>query len=473
MARGVLVIEDEATLARNLKRYLEKHDYSVRLVESGEEGLAEFAEFKPDLVLLDYHLPGADGLEILRRLRRLDPRVKIIIITAHGSVELAVDAMKSGAWDYLSKPLVLSELKLLLDRALDEDRMQGELSYYREKEAVAGGLAKILGESTPIVQLKQQVAQLIEAERRLDHGPPAPVLVTGETGTGKELVARSLHFDGPRRDRPFVEINCASIPRELLESELFGYERGAFTDARQRKLGLVESAEGGTLFLDEIGEMDPAVQTKVLKLLEDRTVRRLGSVRDRQVDIRVIAATNQHLDALVREGRFRPDLYYRLWVVKLELPPLRDRGSDAVLLARHFLAHHARRYRKAGLTLSASSEALVQGYSWPGNVRELRNVMEQAVLLAAGPVVEPEDLPLPRRTAGGREPAREAVDRLVDSLPAQGVSLDALERELIARTLERSGWNVTQAAERLGISRDTLRYRIEKYRLKPAEKGTF
>jgi two-component system response regulator AtoC len=467
VSHGVLVIEDETTLARNLKRYLEKHDYSVRLAESGEEGLAKFTEFNPDLVLLDYHLPGADGLETLHRIRRLDPRVKIIIITAHGSVELAVNAMKSGAWDYLSKPLVLGELKLLLDRALSEERIQSELSYYRGKDALASGLAKILGESPPIVRLKQRIVQLIEAERRLERGPPAPVLITGETGTGKELVARSVHFDGARCDRPFVEINCASIPKELLESELFGYERGAFTDARQRKLGLVESAHGGTLFLDEIGEMDPAVQTKLLKLLEDRTVRRLGSLRDREVDIRVIAATNQRLDRLVREGGFRADLYYRLWVVHLEVPPLRDRGDDAVLLARHFLAHHARRYRKPELTLSPSSEALIQDYPWPGNVRELHNIMEQAVLLANGPTVEPADLPIQRQAPGEGESTQGALEHLVDSLPTNGVNLDAVERKLIARTLQRSGWNVTQAAERLGISRDTLRYRIEKHGLKP------
>jgi len=467
MRYGILVIEDESTLARNLKRYLERHGYAVRTAETGEQGLAELGEFGPDVVLLDYNLPGLDGLEVLHRIRGEDPQLKVILITGHGSVELAVEAMKAGAWDYVSKPLVLGELKLLVDKAVGQERLEGALSYYRERDAEGSGLARILGESPPMAELKRRVRQLLEGEERLAEGAAPPVLVSGETGTGKELVARALHFDGVRREHPFVEVNCAAIPATLLESELFGYERGAFTGARERKQGLVESADGGTLFLDEVGEMDLAVQVKLLKLLEDRSVRRLGSVRDREVDIRVVAATNRSLEALVGEGRFRSDLYYRLWVVHLHLPPLRERGDDRLLLARHFLAHHARRYRKPDLSLAPGAERLVTDYPWPGNVRELRNVLEQAVLLAAGPRIEAEHLALPARQTPASGGVREILARLAVALPAEGLGLEAVERELIARALEDCGWNVSRTAARLGLSRDTLRYRIDKHGLKP------
>jgi DNA-binding NtrC family response regulator len=316
--------------------------------------------------------------------------------------------------------------------------------------------------------LKQKISQVVAAEFALTKGTPASLLVTGETGTGKELVARGIHFDGPRRDQPFIELNCAAIPAHLLESELFGYERGAFTDARERKRGLVEAADGGTLFLDEIGDIDAAVQTKLLKLLEDRVVRRLGGLRDRQIDVRIITATNQPLEQQVREGRFRSDLYYRLRVLQLDMPPLRDRGNDISLLADHYLEDSCSRYGKPKMRLSAAAGEALLGHSWPGNVRELRNGIEQTVLLAPGPVIEPEQLALHAPPPRMSEQGLPKADPNQFFLPEGGVNLETLERDLVAQALEKTAGNVTQAAKLLGMSRDTLRYRMEKFELGPS-----
>ncbi len=468
MSQGILVIEDDAVTAKNIQRYMRGHGYDVQVAASGEQGLQQFEEFKPDLVLLDFSLPGKDGLEILRRLRQLDPRVKVILITGHGNVQLAVDAMKTGARDYLSKPVVLSELKLLIDKVVGQERMEGALSYYQDKEAEQSGLGKILGNSPALKSCKQRILQLLEAERELADDEFPAVLITGETGTGKELVARALHYDGVRKDHPFVEVNCATIPTHLLESELFGYERGAFTDARSRKIGLVESADGGTVFLDEIGTLDTAVQAKLLKLLEDKTVRRLGNVRDRKVNIRIIAATNEPLAEAVRDGKFRSDLYYRLKVISLELPPLRERGEDIILLAEHFLKLLGGRYKKPRLKFSAAARDDLSRYFWPGNVRELRNLIEQTVLMTTGDVIEPGFLP--RHPVLARAEIQEIKDptaRVIAAFSGDSIRIEDVESGLIAKALESCAGNVTKAAKALGMSRDALRYRMEKYKLRP------
>jgi DNA-binding NtrC family response regulator len=359
--------------------------------------------------------------------------------------------------DYLSKPVVLEELMLLLERAAGRERLAGALGYYRGREAAASGLARLLGESAPMRALRADVARLIESDRRIGVGVPPSVLVTGETGTGKELVARALHFDGPRSEAPFIEVNCAAIPSHLVESELFGHERGAFTDARSRKLGLAEAAHGGTLFLDEVGDLEPPVQAKLLKLLEDRRVRRVGGLRETEVDARIVAATNQPLEQLVREGRFRSDLYYRLRVVELVAPPLRARGRDALLLAEHFLDVHRRRYGRQPIALDAEARRMVLAHRWPGNVRELRNLMEQAQLLAPGDTVEARHLPLV--APPGSSPAAMEAFRL----PEDGLDLGQIEDSLIRQALARTGGNVTRAAPLLGLSRDKLRYRMDKH----------
>ena len=456
MPGTVLIIEDEATLAKNMSAYLARYGFDPVTATTAEDGLAEAERLRPDIVLLDFHLPGMDGMRALAALRTAAPGLPVIMITGHGTVELAVEAMKAGAYDFLTKPVSLAKLRLLLERALGEGRREQALSYYQRRDAREGGLDSLIGDSPAMRQLRARITQLVEAERGLRDADAPAVLITGETGTGKELAARALHFGGARAAQPFVEINCAAIPAQLLESELFGHERGAFTDARERKIGLVETASGGTLFLDEIGDLDLGLQAKLLKLLEEKTVRRIGNVREQKVDVRIVAATHQPLDQRVREGRFRADLYYRLRIVELQMPALRERGDDVLLLARHFLALHAARYGRQPLQLGAEARARLLRHAWPGNVRELRNLMEQAVLLCPGPELAPELLPLAPARAVAEVPRAEA-----------GATLEDMERTMLVDALRQTGWNVTQAARLLGISRDTLRYRIDKHRLEP------
>jgi DNA-binding NtrC family response regulator len=460
MNGAILIIEDETVLAKNMRTYLERHEYEVECAESAEDGIARLDRFAPDAVVLDFNLPGMDGLQALERIRAQCPATPVIMVTGHGSVETAVEAMKAGALDFLTKPVPLAKLGMLLQRATSERRKDSALAYYRQRDGEGADLSTLRGESPGMLRLHALLRQLLRSEEQLRDGEAPAVLVRGETGTGKELVARALHFNGPRRDKPFVELNCAALPAQLLESELFGHERGAFTDARERKLGLVETAEGGTLFLDEIGDMEQPLQAKLLKLLEERTVRRLGSVREQRVDVRIVAATHRPLDQLVREGRFRADLYFRLRVVQLELPPLRERGDDVLLLARHFVAHHAARYGRPAPSFTAEAERALRGHAWPGNVRELRNLLEQAVLLARGSMIDAEDL-------GLRADLAQPVERSGDTVPGAlgSRTLPEMEREALAQALARAGWNVSRAARDLGISRDTLRYRIDKHGL--------
>ena len=464
---AILIVEDEPTLAKNMGRYLRNSGFDVNVTFTGETAMAQLEKYKPDIVLLDYRLPDTNGLDLLGRIQMVDRRIRVIMITGEGNIQLAVQATKAGAYDYLAKPVVLKELKLLLKKIAGRERMEGALEYFHQKQAGESGLDKLLGNSTVMVDLKLQISQLIKAEQNLVDGVPASVLITGETGTGKDLVARAFHFDGTRRQGQFIELNCSAIPDHLLEAELFGYERGAFTDARERKMGLVEAADGGTLFLDEIGDMDISLQTKLLKLLEDRTVRPLGGLRDKQVNVRIIAATNHRLEQLINEGKFRSDLYYRLRVVQINTPPLRDRGSDITHLADHMLSQHAQRYRKDKKQISKAAQMTLLGYSWPGNVRELRNMMEQAVLMVNADLIEPHHLPLnkqlstldqPRLVADElREPASAKISNTLDIVD--------MERRMVTRALESTQGNVTRAAELLGLSRDTLRYRIEKYQI--------
>ena len=468
MSRAVLIIEDEAVLAKTMAKYLGKQGYDVRVAGNGPDGLQALATFLPDAVVLDFNLPGGlDGLQVLERIHTTDPGIKVIMVTGHGHVRLAVDAMKAGAYDYLGKPVVLSELELLLGRALEQSRAEGQLSYFHDREATRGSLDRILGESAAIRQLKCQLSRIIEASGRLQSGAPPSVLITGETGTGKELVARALHFGGARAARPFVELNVATIPAHLVESELFGYERGAFTDARERKLGLVDAADGGTLFLDEIGELEPTAQAKLLKLLEDRTVRRLGSVRDHAVDLQIVSATNRSLPQMVAEGRFREDLYYRLNTVTVGVPPLRERDGDLTILARHFVREFGAKYGKPDLALEPAAEDRILDHAWPGNIRELRNVMEQAVLYSAGRAIAATDLAVPRAGVGTFPETPTAATLDARAVAGAAATLDSVERELIERTLREVEGNVSMAARRLGITRDRLRYRLEKYGLTP------
>ncbi len=458
MSIAILIVEDEALLAKNIQRFLVRDGNEVRLAATVRDALAAMDVFQPDVILLDYHLPDGSGLELLEQLTAKYPGSRVIFMTGHSSIELAVEAMKSGASDFVTKPLVLEELALQIKKFAGEEKKEKVLSYYREKQAKRGGLDGILGQSGAITQLKSQIGALLDSERNMTEGLPPPVLVSGETGTGKQLVARALHFDSVRHKAPFIELNCAALPEQLVESELFGHERGAFTDAKERKTGLFEAADGGTLFLDEIGELSLSTQAKLLKVLEDNKIRRLGSVREQTVSVRVVAATNRNLPAMIAQGTFRSDLYFRLHMLGFVVPPLRERNGDVFLLARHFLGRMGEKYKRTNLRLSEEAQRALAQYSWPGNVRELRNLMERAVLLSKGNVIDLSVLSFPQ------DPEPEPIPSALSV--GEGKGLLDVERGLLLSALSKTNWNVTEASRILGISRDTLRYRIEKFSLR-------
>ncbi|MEY4736205.1 MAG: hypothetical protein RL302_524, partial [Pseudomonadota bacterium] len=342
---SLLVIEDEQVLAKNMARYFEKQGHTVEVAHDGALGLQTAMQLQPDVVIVDFQLPGMDGLEIIKALRQQEDPPRIVMVTGHASVTLAIDAMKAGSMDLLTKPVALASLHAVVQRALAERGERRALAFYRQRDAREASLDALIGESPPMQALRAWVRKVAAIEPA-DQSPVAPILVLGETGTGKELVARACHQAGPRAGAPFVEINCAALPAHLMEDELFGHEKGAFTDAHARKLGLIEAADGGTLFLDEIGELDLALQAKLLRVLENLRVRRLGALTDRQVNVRIVAATNRNLEEQVHVGKFRADLMYRLKVFQITIPPLRARTSDIALLAQHFLALLATRYAR-------------------------------------------------------------------------------------------------------------------------------
>lgn len=465
MGNSILIIDDDSLLADNIRLYLERSQWETHVEYSAEAGLDKLGSLHPDVVLTDHMLPGKNGLDLIKAAHDIDPQIKIVMMTGEGSVQVAVDAMKAGACDYLTKPVSLAELKIVLDKILGQTQMEKTLSVFQRRQAHGASLTTIIGESAPTTAMKAKVKQILEAERHISDGDLPSILINGETGTGKELVARALHFDGVRSNRPFIEINCASLPSNLLESELFGHERGAFTDAKERRIGLVEAADGGTLFLDEIGEIDLSLQAKLLKLLEDRTVRRIGSVRERRVNIRIISATNQELEKMVREGRFRSDLYFRLRVITLSTPPLRSTGQDILRIAEFYLQSHARHYGKKNLRFTSDAKELLLRYSWPGNVRELRNMLEQSVLLAQGQELDVDQLSICPGLLNASANAESDSD-LKTPVHGNPVSyITEVDKESLLKTLEKTDWNVSKSAKLLGLTRDMMRYRIEKYGL--------
>ena len=453
----ILVIEDELVLAKNFARFFEKMGHLVEVANDGVTGLNAALRVQPDVVIVDFQLPGMDGLEIIRALRKVEDPPRIVMVTGHASVTLAVEAMKAGSMDLLTKPVTLQSLKDVVDRALAERGERRALDYYRQRDARHASLDALVGTS-PAMQSLRELIRNVSGIEPTDNSPAAPILVLGETGTGKELVARACHQTGSRAKAPFIEINCAALPGHLIEGELFGFEKGAFTDAHARKIGLIEAADGGTLFLDEIGELDLPLQAKLLRVLENLRVRRIGALSDRQVNVRIVAATNRDLDEQVREGRFRADLMYRLKVFQIHIPPLRARIQDIPVLAHHFLAQLANRYGRDKLDIDSSALAALAAHDWPGNVRELRNVLERAVLLQRTGTLGVGDLILGSPT---RQTAR------AEQVPASAEpqSLDALERDHVQRALAQCAGNVSKAAKLLGVSRDTLRYRMERHGL--------
>ncbi len=441
----VLIVDDERTLARSIKAFLNESGYEAEVAGTAEQALEMLERVRPDVVFLDVRLPGMSGIELLQRIREFDPAVPVIIMTAYGTIEGAVDAVKRGAFDYLKKPVDLDELKLLADRARQQALMRQELSYYRGRTKREMPFAGIIGESPAMRAVLDRAAQVAA----LDDVPP--ILITGETGTGKGLIARSIHASGPRATRPFIEVNCTALPATLMEAELFGHERGAFTDAKESKIGLFEAGEGGFLFLDEIGDVELALQGKLLRAIEERMVRRVGGVRDRKVDVRILSATNRDLEREAQRGQFRKDLYFRLAVILLRLPPLRERGDDVLLLAGDFLRRSSAKYGREVREIAPPARDALLAYSWPGNVRELSHVIERAVLWSRGPAIDAEHLSLV-------EPPGDPESR-----PPAGVDLVQWERSMIEQALREAGGNQTKAASRLGISRDTLRYRLKKF----------
>jgi len=459
----ILVIEDETILGDSICAYLEHHGYGTAIARSGEEGIRLAEENSPDVAVVDIRLPGMDGLETLRRLRETSGVTEVVMMTAHASVASAVEAMKGGAFDYLTKPLDLDEVRVVVDKALVHQRMRRELSYLKAREETGGHTAEIVGESPTIRLLKQQIERIAALESPGGNVPT--VLIQGETGVGKEMIARAVHYGSPRGKGPFVEINCAAIPSSLLEAELFGYEKGAYTDARTAKPGLFEAADGGTLFLDEIGHMELALQVKLLKAIEEKSVRRVGGLRPKTFNARIVAATNRNLETAISEGAFRPDLYYRIKVLTLDVPPLRERGNDILLLARHFLDRYTRQYGLPAKQLAPEAETLLLAYAWPGNVRELAHLIERAGLLHEGSMVEASHLGLGEsKVAASVEvgPGGVRVD-----FSTGGIQLEQVERQLILEALQTSAWSRARAAQLLGISKETLRYRMEKHQLRP------
>ncbi|MBM3820881.1 MAG: sigma-54-dependent Fis family transcriptional regulator [Acidimicrobiia bacterium] len=446
----LLVVDDESLLRWSLRERLTAEGYQVIEAGTAAEALQQMRS-EPDLVLLDFRLPDGNGLDVLRRVKEASPDTLVILMTAFSTVEIAVEAMKSGAYHYVNKPFNLDEVVLLVEKALETGQLRREVRTLRTSQGREFGFDAIVGESAAMQEVKSLLA-------RIAASPASTVLLTGETGTGKDLAAKAVHYNSSRAGKPFVNITASALPEQLLESELFGHERGAFTDARQQKRGLFEIADGGTVFLDEIGEMTAGLQAKLLRFLEEKTFKRVGGLTDIRVDVRVIAATNRNLEEEVKAGRFREDLFYRLQVMPVLLPALRERRGDVPLLASYFIDRFNREFRKRVRGLSPAAKALLEQYQWPGNIREMRNAIERAMLLADRDRLEPEDFTTLTRT----------VNPTHFKLPPDGVNLEDVERQLLVQALERAGGNQTHAAQLLGINRDQVRYRMEKFGLSRA-----
>jgi len=439
----ILIVDDETSLVNSLGFALRAEGYAVTSASTGEAGLAAAQASAPSLVLLDLRLPDGSGLDFLDRFRSALPDTPVVMISAHGDTRAAVQAVKRGAFDYLTKPFDLDDLLVTLRAATERQRMAQEIARYREAELARG---EMVGESPP-------VEALLESVRRIGASSASRVLLLGESGTGKALVARAIHAHGARARGPFVEVNCASLPEHLIEAELFGAEKGSYTGADQKRVGLATLADGGTLFLDEVGELPLPLQAKLLHFLEDGSYRPIGSARSLTADARVIAATNRDLAAEVRAGAFREDLFYRLNVVQLRMPALRERGGDVLLLARHFAARYGRDERCAPVQFTPEAEAVLLAHRWPGNVRELRNLVERLTILGPGRSIGPDDLPPEMRAA---TPPSAPEGRSI------GDELAETEKKLLERALREAGGHRGRAAEILGISRHALKRRIQR-----------
>ena len=455
--RRILIVDDDESLRWVTQAQMRQSGYDASVAENGTQALNRIREAPPDLVITDLQMPGMSGLELLKCIRSEYPEIVVIMVTAYGTVENAVEAMKGGAYDYITKPVNMEELRLIVDRGLEHIGLREEVRNLRSSLDRKYGFENIRGKSKALLSVLDMASRAAQAT--------STVLIHGETGTGKELLAKAVHFNSPRKNKPFVTINCGAIPKDLLESELFGHVKGSFTGAFANKRGKVELADGGTLFLDEIGELPLELQVKLLRLIQQGEIEKLGVAGVTKVNVRIIAATHRNLQAMIEDGIFREDLYYRLAVIPLEIPPLRERAEDIPELVEHFFLEAKRKQGRPSLALPPSLLAYFCGYRWPGNVRELENIIERIVVLSRGDEITANDLPEFLR----RE--RPAVEQLHFDLPAHGISLDGLEKELIVRALEKFNWNQTHAAQYLDISRKTLIYRMEKFGLRKEQEG--
>ncbi|HEY5975151.1 MAG TPA: sigma-54 dependent transcriptional regulator [Geobacteraceae bacterium] len=454
MKQKILVIDDDASLRRVLEYNLQEEGYDVFAAESGEDGVRVFAEEKPPLVITDMKMTGMDGLQVLKAIKERSPETLVIIITAFGAVDMAVGAMKLGAYDYITKPFNRDALRLTVRKALQYTGLTAENRRLKEELVDRSDFRTIVGTSREMEKVFHVVRKVADTE--------AGVLITGESGTGKELIARSIHAGSSRRAAPFIAINCAAIPRDLLESELFGHVKGAFTGAVRDKTGKFQLADGGTLFLDEVGELPLELQPKLLRAIQEKEVEPVGGTKLQKLDVRIVAATNLDMDKAIAAGTFREDLYYRLSVIPLQLPPLRERRTDIPLLIRYFCTKH--NSEKVSFDEDAL-EAMI-AYSWPGNVRELENSVERMLIMRSGETITPADLPGKIRDENGQQRPDTAIVRI----PDEGYSLEQLEREVVVDALERNGWNQAAAARFLRIPRHTLIYRLEKFDIALPEK---
>ncbi|MFQ5949305.1 MAG: sigma-54-dependent transcriptional regulator [Nitrospiria bacterium] len=473
--KKILVVDDEITVRESVKMLL-KREYSLLFAADGMEGLQRFQEVSPDLVLLDVTMPNMDGMAALKKLREIDPDIPIVMLTATLATKTAVEAMKAGANDYLTKPFDHDELRLVIAKALAARALEKEVIRLRAAVKNRYGVENIIGNSRQMGEIFSKIRHLADTK--------ATILLTGESGTGKELVARALHFNSQRKHRPFIAINCAAIPDSLIESELFGHERGAFTDAQTRRIGQFEQADQGTLFLDEVADLSLPCQAKILRVLQEKRFTRIGGTQVIESDVRVITATNKDLTAEMKAGRFREDLYYRINVIPIVLPPLRERKEDIPLLVKHFLDQKTAKARVSPKTISQRALDMLIAYRWPGNIRELENIVEQIVALSSGSRIDLEDLPsaLQRRGEKGTDPDRTILKRETretdaDPSPPSGhlslpEAVSALERKIILDALRLTGGVQTRTARLLGISRRILKYKMDSLGISDRERQT-
>ncbi len=441
----ILIVDDEYLIRWTLQQNLEKEGYEIILSENGEDAIDKVKKEAPDIVLLDIKLPGVDGYEVLERIFKIDRDVIVIMITAYDDVERVVRAMKLGAFDYIAKPFDFNKIYLSIKKALEASQIKREVKYLRQEQRNKYG-------SDKIIAVSQEMEKILKLVERLALSDTSTVLIQGESGTGKELIAHTIHYQSKRENMPFITVNCAGFPEHLLENELCGHEKGAFTDAKEVKKGLFEVAEGGTLFLDEIGDMNQAMQAKLLRLIEQKTFRRMGGVKEIQVDVRIIAATNRDLTKLKEEGKFREDLFYRINVVSLKIPPLRERREDILPLTKYFVQKYNEEFHKNVQKISKGAEEFLKKYDWPGNVRELRNVIERAMILVDEDTLLTEHLPV--EILGQASKQGGVIEGI--RIPPEGISLEKVEEALVRQALKITNGNQTQAARLLDISRDAL-----------------